>query len=253
MEFRTHPKEKLYFTLMAFISLILYAGLGALFYYNKLLGGIYLGYALVILAFSYLISLVFIGFLKGNTVKVSEQQFSDLYKIAQNHAQALDMPKVPDIYIMQSGGVLNAFATRFSGRNFVILYSATLEAGYQEGMEAVSFILGHELGHIKQGHVSFWWTMLIWPAQLIPFLGSAYSRVREYTCDNIGYNLSPEGAIPGMLILATGAKLYKKVDVAVFTNQMETEWTFAAKFSELLSNHPALIKRIKVLSKLGLK
>ena len=50
--------------------------------------------------------------------------------------------------MVQSGGLLNAFATRFSFRNLVVLYSDVMELAYEQGESAVDFIIAHELAHI---------------------------------------------------------------------------------------------------------
>ena len=82
------------------------------------------------------------------------------------------------------------------------------------------------------------------PAMFIPFLGSAYSRACEYTCDSIGSSLSEEGARSGMLVLAAGTKLFRKVNVDQFVGQMQTESGFWMWFSEKVSSHPHLVKRL---------
>ena len=45
-------------------------------------------------------------------------------------------------------------------------------------------MIAHELGHIHRGHVR--WHFVLAPAPLVPFLGAALSRAREYTCDRYG-------------------------------------------------------------------
>jgi len=80
------------------------------------------------------------------------------------------------MYVLQGDGVLNAFATRFARKNFVVIYSDIFEMAYQEEKDAVSFIIGHELGHLKRRHVSNWRLFLTLPARFIPLLYKAYSR-----------------------------------------------------------------------------
>ena len=122
---------------------------------------------------------------------------------------------------------------------------------YEEGKDAVSFIIGHELGHIKRNHVGFLKSMLILPASFIPFLSGAYSRACEYTCDNFGYSLSPKGATSGLLILAAGKKLYKKIDLSNLINNSRYNHRFASWFAEIFFAHPHLVKRLDVLNKLN--
>ena len=110
--------------------------------------------------------------------------------------------------MIQAGGLLNAFATRFFGRDFVVIYSDVLELAYSEGDAELAFVICHELAHIKRKHLTR--RLLLYPSMLIPFLGAAYSRACEYTCDRFGAHYQPDGALGGLLVLAAGKMLYHK-------------------------------------------
>lgn len=253
MTFKVNRKERLYFGIMA--------ALGLLFYFSLFMLGFVLGVStkfplLVYIAFFILLSILgkafLIGRVKGNAIKISEDQFPDVFEILKSHSLSLGLSKIPAMYVLQGNGVLNAFAVRFVRKNFVILFSNVFEVAYEEGKDAVSFIIGHELGHIKRNHVGFLKTILLLPARLIPFLSFAYSRGCEYTCDNIGYNLSQRGAVNGLLILAAGKKLYTRVNVASLMNKINEHKGFPCWFAEILSSHPPLVKRIAVLKDLDI-
>lgn len=248
MEIKVYWKERIYFGLMVFVSACSYGALGLGIYRNGIIQ-IAINFALLIcvLIFLQIAKLYFIGHIRGAAVKISHEQFPDIYAVLKRQSELLGFRKIPNMYLMQSGGALNAFATRFARTNYVVLYSSVLEAAYQEGMHAVEFIIGHELGHIKRKHVYSCVNLLIFPAKLIPFLSSAYSRACEYTCDSIGYALSPQGAIPGMLILLAGNSLYKKVDVDALLTNAKSERGFLTGFAEILSSHPLATKRIEAL------
>ena len=199
-------------------------------------------YVILIILYLFFSLGVLVGYLKGNAVKVTQKQFPDIYKIVQDQCQRLDM-KVPDVYILQSGGVLNAFATQFIGSKYIVLYSDVLEEAYQGNLEAVEFVIGHELGHIKRNHLNK--KLLLFPSFIVPFLNRAYSRGCEYTCDNIGAALSPAGASQGLLLLAAGKQLWRKVNPLEFTAQTDTEGGFWHWFAEKVSSHPHLNKRVE--------
>ena len=97
------------------------------------------------------------------------------------------------MYLIQSGGILNAFATRFMGRNYVVIYSDIMEKAFSDGTEVVEFIIGHELTHIKQNHLIK--RLLIMPANLLFLLTLAYSRACEITCDSFASVLSPNNVV----------------------------------------------------------
>ncbi|QUE86183.1 M48 family metallopeptidase [Exiguobacterium alkaliphilum] len=90
---------------------------------------------------------------------------------------------LPDVYILQAGGILNAFATRFFQKNMIILYSDIVELSRNGQVKEVEFIIAHELAHIRRNHVQKQWLVLL--GNIVPFLGSAYSRACEYTCDRM--------------------------------------------------------------------
>ena len=237
MEFRIHSKEKFYFASMCVASLIIYAGLavGAFFEPKVLLYGTYF---LAFMLINLIGQLFLVGHIRGNAIKINQKQFPEIYEILVSQSERLGLKKVPAMYLLQNDGVLNAFATKFVGRNYVVIYSAILAAAYQEGRSAVEFIIGHELGHIKRNHVGFLKSFFLLPASFIPFLGAAYSRACEYTCDSIGYALCPEGAAKGLLILAAGTSLYKKINIDELLLTAQSEKGFVTWFAEIFSSHP---------------
>jgi Zn-dependent protease with chaperone function len=190
-----------------------------------------------------------VGYLRGNGVRASERQFPELLGMARRHATTLGLDRVPDLFVLQSGGMLNAFATRFLGRDFVVVYSDVLAMAEQRGESAVSFIVAHELAHVKRGHLKHRWLTL--PGRLVPFLGAAHARACEYTCDRFGAHCEPAGAVDGLLVLAAGRELYRRVEVRDFARQVETEGGFWVRWAELISTHPRLPKRVAALLAAG--
>lgn len=204
--------------------------------------GVFAMYAGMIALFFFVRNGLLIGFLRGACVRVTSTQFPDIYAIIEEHSQKLGLHKAPPVYVMQAGGLLNAFATRFIGKDYVVILSDVLDAAYSEGKDAVSFIIGHELGHVKRGHMTK--NFLLFPSILIPFLQGAYSRACEFTCDSIGHSLSPTGSTKGMLILSVGKSLHGRVDVGSYLADCAQQGGFWVWFSEICSSHPFYPKRI---------
>jgi Zn-dependent protease with chaperone function len=241
-----HQKEKLYFAISVAISIALYLVLAGII----LKGGPGSGTVLTYLIFGIVAYFIFhglhLGHVRGNGIRVSGSQFPQLHAIAEQHSRRLGIEETPAIFVLQSGGVLNAFATRFLGRNFVIIYSDVLALATQKGEKAVSFILGHELGHVQRKHMTR--RALLYPAMIVPFLGSAYSRACEYTCDRFGNALEPQGGVDGLLVLAAGRDLYTQVSPTEYMKQRETEGGFFVRYAEIISTHPHLPKRVAALN-----
>ena len=139
--------------------------------------GIVLIFSIVVL----LANIRVLGSIRGSGVQIHERQFPDVYERVQVLAKQMGLKKVPDVFVVQSEGALNAFATRFLGRDMVVLYSEVFELARERGQDELDFLITHELAHVKRRHV--WKNLMILPARLIPFLSSAYSRSCEYTCD----------------------------------------------------------------------
>jgi Zn-dependent protease with chaperone function len=187
-----------------------------------------------------------IAWLKGNAVKVTAQQLPDLYALYEQTCARLDIQKKPELYLAQSDGMLNAMATRFMRRDYVVLLSAVVEA-LADRPQAIKFYMGHELGHIKRKHLSrHWW---LWPGRLFPLLSPAYSRAREYTCDRHGFascdNL--DDAKRALAVLVAGPDLWKKLDLNAFESQSQETGGFWMAVNELTADYPWLCKRMMVL------
>ncbi len=187
-----------------------------------------------------------IAWLKGNSVKVSVQQFPDLYGLYQQTCSRLGMTPQPELYLAQSDGMLNAMATRFMRRDYVVLLSAVVEA-LADRPQAIKFYMGHELGHIKRKHLSrHWW---LWPGMLYPLLSPAYSRAREYTCDRYGFascdNL--DDAKRALAVLVAGPELWKSLNIGAFEAQAQETGGFWMAVNELTADYPWLCKRMMVL------
>lgn len=233
-----HPKERIYFALAVVVSLVIYAFL--------ILSKVGIVYIIAGAMLSLVLHGMLVGHFRGNAIRVSENQFPEVNAMVNQLAAELQLKSIPAVYVQQAGGVLNAFATKFLGRSFVVLYSDVVEVARRQGDAALAFVVAHELAHHKRGHTG-WKRILTTPAQMIPFLGGAYSRACEYTCDAFGAYARPDGAADGLLVLAAGKRLYRDVNLSAYVAQGETETGFWISFAEALSSHPNLPKRVKAV------
>ncbi|MFT5318938.1 MAG: Zn-dependent protease with chaperone function [Chlamydiales bacterium] len=206
---------------------------------------IYCTYAALIILFIFVQHGALVGYIKGNAIKASPTQLPELYEIVTDYSKKLGLKKAPCTYVLQGNGALNAFATRFASRNFVVILADLMETASQEGNKTVEFIVAHELGHIKRKHTSFLKSLFLFPSCFIPFLNKAYSRACEYTCDSIANSLCPEGSTTGLITLVAGKQLHKRVNVEEYISNSEREKGFWKWYAELRSTHPNLPKRIK--------
>jgi Zn-dependent protease with chaperone function len=202
-------------------------------------------YGAFLLAGVLLAQAFFLAQIRGNGVRLSERQLPDLYARVRAAAGRLGLDRVPEVYVIQAGGSLNAFAAKLFSRRFVIVFSDLVDGCTDE--RQLDFVIGHELGHHAAGHLS--WNGFLAPFRLLPWLGAAYSRACEYTCDRAGYaavgDLEP--AMRGLVVLAAGGKLASRVDLKAFIDQRAETTGFIPATLELLSSHPYLCKRVAAL------
>jgi Zn-dependent protease with chaperone function len=183
-----------------------------------------------------------------NDVNAQRQpQFPLLHRMAAQISGRLGLTEVPAIYVLQEVGALNAVATRFVSRNFVVVYSDIVELAYEQGEAELAFVLAHELAHVELGHLAkkFW----LYPATFVPFLSQAYSRACESSCDAIGAALEPAAAVKGILVLASGKRLYREMDLASFVEQARQESDIWMWLAEHLAGHPNLPKRVDTIGR----
>jgi Zn-dependent protease with chaperone function len=94
-------------------------------------------------------------FLAG-AVKVSERQFPHIYALVRDGAYILDLPDVPECYVIQSP-IVNAMAIG-RDRPFVVVTTGLVNLHDEEELR---WVIGHELGHILSGHAVYRTMMLI--------------------------------------------------------------------------------------------
>lgn len=237
----TSDRETIYFILSVIFSIFVYI-IAAV----SIIG---IAIAVGLLAVMFYLNIMMLGSIRGNGIRIHESQFSDVYSRVISLSSEMGLKKVPDVFIVQSEGALNAFATRFLGRDMVVIYSEVFELARQGGAAELDFIIAHELSHIKRRHV--WKNILLVPANFIPFLSQAYSRSCEYTCDREAayYTKNGVAAKRALTILGVGKDLYSEVSEQAYLEQIQSESNVAVWLSEVLSTHPRLPKRIQAVGK----
>ena len=221
-------------TLFWAISLYLLVRLGGL---PVMVGLAAAGLLIVAILFvSYLIAhLSFVAHLRGNGIEVTSVQLPAMHEQLEACCHTLEVEKVPRLFILNGNGVLNAFATWFLGRRYVILNSDIVDA--TDGNPAgVRFYIGHELGHLLR-HDNPVIAFLRWPALRLPLLGAAYARARETTCDLHGLACCPdrESAARSVAVLAAGKRQWAALSMDGARQQALSGKGFWMSFMELVS------------------
>lgn len=229
------PKERTYFTLVLIVSILAW-----LFIAISLVG---IPYAALFALIAWIGNGLLTAHLRSEAVLVNERQLPELHAtFAGVWAKLGASGPLPRLYVVQSGGALNAFATRFSGRNFVVVYSDLLES-FGPASSEIQFILGHEIGHIKSNHLIK--QVILAPGLFMPLIGPAYLRACEASCDLHGAFAADDldGAVRAMLTLGGGRAQGRKLDALAFASQHGDERGFFVSWHELTSGYPTLSAR----------
>lgn len=220
------------------------AALSGLFWLVLIVGT--LGIALIYLLFGFIIYLfaqsAFISYIKGNGVRVNAEQYPDLHKSLLDSCEKVGVETVPDLYLLRAD-FFNALATKFLGKNMIVLFTDVVDA-LKDEPDAVTFYIGHELGHIAQKHLK--WMGFLFPAMILPMLGAAHRRAQEYTCDRYGaYCCATDvGVTSAIAAMSAGDTRWKDLSVNEYLTQTEETSGFWMSFHEFTSDYPWLSKRM---------
>jgi Zn-dependent protease with chaperone function len=187
---------------------------------------------------------------RGSAVRLSPRQFPDIYAVKDDFARRLELRRDPEIYLMSGNGTLNAFAASTFGYDFVVIHSELFSNTYEKNKDALAFIIGHELGHLRLGHTRLWYQLSTAYVDRVPLLGKFLSRAREFSCDRHGAYLAPRGK-EGLVLLAAGRYVYKEVDVGDLLEQAHRFRGFWPAVAQLPQSHPFTVRRLKALYDAG--
>ena len=245
--------EKAYRTLMILFGILLWSligiGVGAGLSNPKMAPLVYLygGYALAIWIFILIAAAAYRATAFGNMILLGPKQFAELHAMVVQGSQDIGLPAPPRTFLYNSNGLFNAFARRLMGGRYVFLTSALVEANSDA---QVRFVIGHELGHHAAGHLNPWMNTLKLPAHAVPFLGPAYSRSREYTCDNVGAYLSKDFAASrtSLQMLGCGCRrLNQAMSCEAFMEQEAMVPPLFGFLTEIFRSHPRLTRRVAAI------
>jgi Zn-dependent protease with chaperone function len=255
-------KEKVYLTICFILSGLawLIAFLLPGFAYFKLGGGVEL-YSIPLLAIVLLLLMHWIAreFFKahifGNSIRVNEMQFSEIYKIALEMAKKMGVVKIPDIFIVNMDGKINAFALRFIGHAYVVLYANLVDLMLKRNaVKEMRWVVGQEMAHHAAGHVSIFRQIFLYPITWIPLLYKAYLRSCTLTADRLGLVVTGDlqSSQRALISLACGSEaLSSKTNIVTFMNQEVEFLLFFGFLREIVSTHPRITKRVIWLENYG--
>jgi Zn-dependent protease with chaperone function len=192
----------------------------------------------------------------GTMVRVSPRQFSELYELAAKAAERLSHPPVP-VYVKRQSE-MNIYTIGLWQQPIIVLTSALVD---QMGPDNLQFFIGREIGHIAAGHI--WLRTLLKPLGAdVPVIGKLLNSVifgdwinrTEFTADRAGLIAcrSLTTAISTMLKFGVGIRLFEKLDIAEFLDQINEVRNVRGHLTEILAEQPYLTQRIRSLARFSL-
>jgi Zn-dependent protease with chaperone function len=187
----------------------------------------------------------------GNSIHVGESQYPAIYNVVKQASEALQLPSLPEIFILQGHGMVELFvAKRFSRRGMIIVTSNLLDDLAVSGdTRRLMMVVGRQLGHIAGKHFD-WWLLKDVVGALTFFVYTAYRRRCHYTADRIGLLVAgdlQEGQ-SALLTLTVGKTLVAETNFTALKEQRaELSESFFAWLREIFAVYPYMICRLVAL------
>jgi hypothetical protein len=188
--------------------------------------------------------------IRGNSVRLSEKQFPEVYAILKDHCRRLGMTEVPELFLT-AGGIAPFSVTYSSWReNYIVLHQVLFDIVESKSIDVVMFTLAHELGAIRLNQTALWNEMLLTYVSAIKWLRNPLERARTYSRDRYGAALSPTG-FRGLLINAVGRRLMDDVDIPDYLAQASSYGGFWSGINAFFEPKPQVFNRLKELKAAG--
>ncbi|HMV82286.1 MAG TPA: FHA domain-containing protein [Blastocatellia bacterium] len=192
----------------------------------------------------------------GTLVRVSARQFPELYDLATVAAERLSSPKV-GVYVKRSSE-MNIYTLGLWQRPIIVLTSSLVD---QMEPGNLQFFIGREIGHIQAGHT--WLRTLLKPlGSDVPVIGKLLNSVifgdwinrAEFTADRAGLVAcrSLTVAVSTMLKFGVGIRLFEKLDIREFLEQINEVRNVGGHLTEIVAEMPYLTQRIRALVRYAL-
>jgi Zn-dependent protease with chaperone function len=194
--------------------------------------------------------------LLGTAVKVGPRQYPRVYNLVCSCAETLGI-SVPAVYVQGRIDSVNAFTYGTDKEAVIVIHSVAVD--YFDDAE-LKFVIGHECGHVQNGHVIYLTALETVRRMAEAFLGAfmqpallamrGWSRAAEITCDRAGLLCCRDIRVAQhsfLKMVAGSKKLYEELNVEQYLDQLREGREGIGRAAELTKTHPYIPKRIEAL------
>jgi len=209
-------------------------------------------YGVILLVAGYFAIYYLHAYTRSMSLRITRKNFPEVYELIETYAKKLGMEKVPEAYVMQENGVLNAFSAYIFRRQYIQINAEIFEVAYREhhDMDSLGFVIAHEMAHIYYGHATLHYNLPIWFVQSMPLVSAIASRAREYSADRLAQRVSGSDGVSAMFMLMVDRHLYTRVDREDYLEQAKKQKGFFVWIVNMFASHPIMCKRIAALDQM---
>jgi Zn-dependent protease with chaperone function len=193
--------------------------------------------------------------LLGSSIKVTDLQFPRVHEATRRAADALKL-KAPPVYVAPTTWSLRARALGTDDAPYIVVNADLADQLTDAELTAA---IGHELGHVQNGHVLYTTALhyltqsavffVRWIVQPAIMTLQAWSRRAEITCDRAALlaisELEP--ALSAIIKLELGLDQGSAFRLDEYLKDMPDTKKGFGRYAELFRSHPYLPKRVQAL------
>ncbi|MCE9577836.1 MAG: M48 family metallopeptidase [Deltaproteobacteria bacterium] len=197
--------------------------------------------------------------LVASSVKVSDQQFPRVFEAGRKAAEALRL-RLPPIYVAPASAGIKARALGTDDSPYLVIGAQLADS--LDDVELTA-ILGHELGHVQNGHVLYATALhflsnkaiffVRWIVQPAIMALQAWSRRAEISCDRAALlaTRDVERTLGAIVKLELGIDKGAAFKLDEYLRELPDVKKGIGRYAELFRSHPYLPKRVQALKVFG--
>lgn len=193
--------------------------------------------------------------LLGSSIKVTDQQFPRVFEATRRASDALRM-KAPAVYAAPTSWSLRARALGTDDTPYIVV-----NAGLSDQLSdaELTAVIGHELGHVQNGHVLYSTALhyltqsavffVRWIVQPAIMTLQAWSRRAEITCDRAALLATRDldMTLAALIKLELGLDKGAAFRLDEYLKELPDTKKGIGRFAEYFRGHPYLPKRVLAL------